>query len=178
MNVFRWEYRKSYYLTHPWRFFRDLGYNLKHAWQRATKGYCDTDTYNVDYWLLHTLPNMLREVAFEPYGSYPGKAPFDTEKKWQDWLCDMADRLEDLQEDWAESRNEYENKLNELMNKCMTTENGMTVVKYNFNSESNPEIEELRQKWVSRIDELRRLQEEETINVFSELAKYLYWIWS
>ena len=39
-------------------FFR----SLKWAWQRATKGYCDLDTYGVGDWFLNTLPDMLESI--------------------------------------------------------------------------------------------------------------------
>lgn len=35
MNVLTYlPYTKRYYLTHPWRFFRQCQYNLYHAWER------------------------------------------------------------------------------------------------------------------------------------------------
>ena len=39
-------------------FFR----SIKWAWQRATKGYCDLDTYGVGDWFLNTLPDMLESI--------------------------------------------------------------------------------------------------------------------
>ena len=47
-------------------FFR----SLKWAWQRATKGYCDLDTYGVGDWFLNTLPDML-EFIKENRLNYP-----------------------------------------------------------------------------------------------------------
>lgn len=39
-------------------FFR----SIKWAWQRATKGYCDLDTYGVGDWFLNTLPDLLESI--------------------------------------------------------------------------------------------------------------------
>ena len=53
-------------------FFR----SIKWAWQRATKGYCELDTYGdfdmygVGDWFLKTLPDMLQDIKNNKYG-YP-----------------------------------------------------------------------------------------------------------
>ena len=55
-------------------FFR----SLKWAWQRATKGYCELDTYGVSDWFLNTLPDMLVEIKNNCTG-YPDEL---TEDEW------------------------------------------------------------------------------------------------
>ena len=52
-------------------FFR----SLKWAWQRATKGYCELDTFSVGDWLLNTLPDMCEAINKKRCG-YPS-ALFD-----------------------------------------------------------------------------------------------------
>ena len=62
---------KSFYTTPP--IFAGVGdffTSLKWAWQRATKGYCELDTYSIGDWLLHTLPDMLEEIKKKCVG-YP-----------------------------------------------------------------------------------------------------------
>ena len=66
-----------------------------------------SDVWDLDHYLLTLLPAMLRRLADEGM-SYPGIAPFETPEKWETWLREMADKLESLQEDWAETRNEYD----------------------------------------------------------------------
>ena len=36
--------------------------SLKWAWQRATKGYCEKDVWNIDSWFLSIIPCMLEEL--------------------------------------------------------------------------------------------------------------------
>lgn len=45
-------------------FFR----SLKWAWQRATRGYCDLDTYDIGDWFLNTLPDMLESIKHSRTG--------------------------------------------------------------------------------------------------------------
>ena len=52
------------------RTVRDFFRSIKWAWQRATKGYCELDTYGVGDWFLNTLPDML-EFIKENRLNYP-----------------------------------------------------------------------------------------------------------
>ena len=121
-NVFSWPYSRIYYLTHPWKWFAQLWKNLKCGWQRATKGYCDYDVWNMDSWLLELLPPMLRELANDPVGAYPGVEPFETPEKWHYWLLKMAVRFLELQDDWTESRNEYDEEYMRLIDEAKVME--------------------------------------------------------
>lgn len=49
------------------RFFE----SLKWAWQRATKGYCEKDVWNIDSWFLSIIPYMLEELKNTHHG-FPG----------------------------------------------------------------------------------------------------------
>lgn len=107
MNLFKLSMRPLYYLKHPRRFFRELYYSFKYAWQRATKGYSFYDSMDMDDFLLHVIPGMLRDIANAQ--AYPGTEPFETPEKWEDWCNSLADVFESLQGDgWTEGRNEYE----------------------------------------------------------------------
>lgn len=105
--LFNWNYRLSYYLIHPWKWFKELWVNLKNSWMRATKGYCYTDVWNLDSWFCSVLPPMFRHMA--DYGlAYPGHEPFETPEKWHQWLYEIADNIENLQyDDWLDNQNEY-----------------------------------------------------------------------
>ena len=107
LNVLNdWSYSKRYYLTHPWKWVKELFCNLKNAYRRAKYGWAYSDCWNMDSWLLEILPQMLRHMADEGC-AYPGYEPFETPEKWEDWLHSMADVLESLQEDNWYSQNEY-----------------------------------------------------------------------
>lgn len=178
-NVFSWPYSRNYYLTHPWKWFAQLWKNLKCGWQRATKGYCDYDVWNMDSWMLELLPPMLRELANDPVGAYPGVEPFETPEKWHYWLLKMAVKFLELQDDWTESRNEYDAEYMRLIDEAKVVEKKEDgSVHCNFIFKDEEYAKELREKWCSRIKELRDAQNAATVAAFSELAEHFYLLWS
>lgn len=67
-------------------------------YQRATRGVCDYDVWNLDGYLLELIPQALRLLA-ETTHSYPGSPDFPRFEDWQKWLCDtadLADRIDEL----------------------------------------------------------------------------------
>lgn len=111
-NLITWfPYRPRYYLTHPWKFFQELGQNIHLIWQRATKGYAYSDAAEMDEFLLHIIPAMLREIANG--AAYPSNDEFPTYEKWQDFCNSLADVFESVQEEnWEEGRNKWEEDFN------------------------------------------------------------------
>lgn len=105
-SVFYYSWNKSYYLRHPWRFIRETIINIQSAWERATKGYCHTDVWNMEGWFTEIIPDMLRTLAKEGR-AYPGVEPFETPEKWEDTLQSMADVIESLNSDTWYEQNEY-----------------------------------------------------------------------
>ena len=178
LNVFYWSYSKRYYLLHPWKWIEDLGYNIKAAYQRAVHGYADRDLFSWDSWFLSIAPAMLKEIAACKCGGYPGIFPFETPEKWETWLQSIAARLEALQEQWTETRNEYDEPYFDMLEKYRveTNENGNHIIKYE-GYKNDTELEYLWQKWLNRSKELNEQQYEETKAVFVELAAHLYQIW-
>lgn len=177
MNIFEWPMRKRYYIARPWKWVRQLWRNMVEAHQRITKGYCDSDVFNMDSWMLKIMPAMLREMAEKEF-SYPGSAPFETPEKWGTWLTGMAERLERLQLPWSDTKNEFEKPYFEgeaaLRAASQKSEGGLDVTWVTPTSE---EVEELHQKWLARIKELNEEEKKETIDVFVELATYLRLLW-
>lgn len=84
-------YVKRYYLTHPWEFFQQCWYNLRHAWKRATKGYCDLDACETYSFLLELIPSLLDEIREADVG-YPAHM---THEQWQSILKEMSKLFRD-----------------------------------------------------------------------------------
>ena len=80
-------------------FFR----SLKWAWQRATKGYCELDTYSVSDWFLNTLPDMLEEIK-KNYTGYPDEL---TEQQWNEILSRLIFLLREANVDTCTKINPY-----------------------------------------------------------------------
>lgn len=103
MNCFIFSYTPRYYFWHPWLWVADVFRGIKNMIYRARYGFCYTDAWNMDTWMLFILPKMLRHVA--KYGiGYPGNDEFPTIEAWHKWLNDTAFKLEFLQEENWENR--------------------------------------------------------------------------
>ncbi len=166
LNVFKdYPYSKHYYITHPWKIITHTWDNLRAAWQRATKGYANRDVWDADHYILSLLPSVLRALKDAEFGSYPGQEPFETPEKWAAWLQEMAAKFESLQEDWAETRNEYDKLY-------------FDALQGQRNSTIDIDITALRKKWLARLEELNQEQSNFTIKTFEELGRYLYYLWN
>ena len=84
----------------------DLFRSLKWAWQRATKGYCELDTYSVGDWFLNTLPDMLEEIKRK--GTNFGNSTELTEKEWNEILSNLIFLLREANKDTCTKVNPYD----------------------------------------------------------------------
>ena len=88
-NVFKygyvsWRYPKNW-LDNIGLFFR----HFKWAYQRATKGFCDMDTWSLDSSILNYLSGTIEQLADTCHG-YPGDTRFPTPESWDECLRSMA----------------------------------------------------------------------------------------
>lgn len=174
-SVWTWSYSTRYYLTHPWKWFRELFRNIKDMWHRSIYGWTWMDVWNLNDWLLGVLPDMLRHMA--DHGSaYPGTKPFDTATKWHNWLHSNADVLESLQEKNWYSQNEYEEDFHEmsaLARKVEQKHPNLTTT-YDFNEQ---DMKNLAALYFQRGRELSEQREKLLAETGQELFKYLPLLW-
>lgn len=57
-----------HYLTHPWKFFKDIHIYIKNFIHRAIYGYAWVDLWNMDCYLNQLIPNMLEQLADRSHG--------------------------------------------------------------------------------------------------------------
>ena len=113
----------------------DFFTSLKWAWQRATKGYCELDTYSIGDWLLNTLPDMCETInkkrcgypsvlfdealahyglTMDEYNNTPkelrDKVDDYGDKKWGEVLSRLAFLLREANEDTCTKVNPYEDE--------------------------------------------------------------------
>ena len=62
-------YKKSYYLTHPLCFVKELWIGAKNAYHRMRYGFAWVDLWNMDTYLGKLVPSMLRELAKRSCGT-------------------------------------------------------------------------------------------------------------
>ena len=174
MNLFKFPMRLRYYLTKPWRFFRELYYSFKYAWQRATKGYSYYDSMDMDDFLLHVIPGMLRDIANGD--SFPGIEPFETYEKWQDYCNSLADVFESLQEEnWSEGRNEWQDKFDAAFATLHPPlhPNITTTIEYVPTEEAN----KICKMYFEREKELAAERQKLIEDTFTELGRNLTKLW-
>ena len=179
-SVWGLSYRKRYYLTHPIKFFKEIGNIFRAAYMRTTKGYCYTDVWNFDDWFLTVAPNMLRHIA--DYGmAYPGTAPFETPEKWHKWLHEMADKMDECNRDFFEvlaERNEYKKQMDEILIKAYERwKEKHPNEPLTHGQEFTSEEEEIRKKSIERDWEISKEREEHIKSVFNELGEHWDCIW-
>lgn len=165
LNVWNWSYTKRYYLTHPWRWFRELGWNIRSTYQRATKGYTYTDWANFDTWFIHVATGMLRDMALHSHG-YPGTEPFETPEKWSSWLHRMADQFEYLQDE--DNGNEWYRPYIDHIMDCP---------KDSILGEETPGTAELRKKYSKRAEEVYKDHKQLFQSTMKELLEHWDCLW-
>lgn len=160
-TVWYWVYPKRYYLMQPLKWFKELGWNTRNAWDRMTKGYCYTDWANFDMWFKHIAPMMLREMAMHGHGSH-----FETPELWKSWLHRMADQITKCQdEDYG---NEYYRPYIDSLMK-----NPQTIL----TNEETVEEKELREKYYKRSIEVMEEQKKLFKDTMEEMLEHWDCLW-
>ena len=106
MNPFYFCYSKRYYLTHPWKFFRDLWRGIIESYRRIRYGWCHSDVWNFDSWFLNVVPEMLEYLSQHAVG-YPASGPYNDPDSWKEWLHSTAVTMKNRREKEREAANEY-----------------------------------------------------------------------
>lgn len=122
MNILKnYPYAKRYYLTHPWKIVSQTFRNIKFAWQRITKGYCEYDYWDIDCYLLKLLPELFDDFRRNLHG-YPYSF---TEEEWDNFLLkEVIEPLRNARDDQNVEINEFEEKIHDYFkNKPLTDMN-------------------------------------------------------
>ena len=101
MNVFKYGWMPWRYPKNWWDNIKLFFRQFKWAWQRATRGFADCDTWNLDSSILDYLYGTLNFLAKHHWG-YPGDDKFPTDESWTNFLTDMAQKFYQ-----ANEKNEY-----------------------------------------------------------------------
>lgn len=119
MAIFtKFPYKKSYCLLHPLKVITHKIRNIQCAWQRANKGYCYRDVWDIDHWFLNIIPEMLNDFVKEHHG-YPDGM---TDDEWVKILYKMAKCFRNANEETTEFVNPYEEEY--LSTLSMDIDNG------------------------------------------------------
>lgn len=90
LSCFKYKMPLRYIITHPLQSFEDLYLIFKYSMQRIRRGWCDSDTFDMDMWFLNVFPEMLKYFRNNLHG-YPayihGKEM--TQDKWNAIIDEM-----------------------------------------------------------------------------------------
>lgn len=173
-SVFTFAYTKRYYLRHPLRFLRELSDNLREALHRARYGWAPRDCWNLGYWLLDVLPQMLIYLV-DNGTSYPGNERFPTLESWRNHLLSIANLLENARDEVRDGKNEFYPAYEEETNKnrkreWITDEKGNRIYQ--------PIDNTITKKYIKRDAELTKEQEvmiEEALKLLAETPLRAIW---
>lgn len=97
-------------LYNLWHNFRQIWRNLRYVLQRATKGYCDQDLWNLDYFYSQLFVNTLTDFSKQLHGA-PSKF-YDEEtgsiSRWIDYIGEMRDHFYNSIKENKVEKNEFE----------------------------------------------------------------------
>lgn len=161
LSVFQYPY--------SWKSWRGFWHNLRYffrcwrpAWDRATKGMCRADTWNVDC----SLTGYMIKVLIE-YRNCTRGWPFEDFATFEDWIKfidELIDKLEFTRQDPEEELNEY---FESFHDRCL----------HKPHNQWGPEEDALYKQYWTRVRELTEKQAEVRKEVFMVLAKHLPDIW-
>lgn len=93
LSLWSFSYRKTYYLSHPWKWFHNIYSNIRNFIHRGRYGFAYVDAWNFCDWWAMVGAEALRYMRDHGCG-YPGFDQWDTPEKWKAYLTEMADNLQ------------------------------------------------------------------------------------
>jgi len=180
LNVFTYSYlpwtRVSNWFNNIKQFFT----NIKLAYQRATKGYCDYDVWNLDTYLTYLLRDSIKYLA-EHSHSYPGRDAVDTPEKWETCLLTISNLLDRSIERTFEENQYYKNPFEDEYEKYLVSdhsirkENADGSITYIDNS--TPEQDELCKAYFAEEKHIYDLRVADREKAFKMILKYYDNLW-
>ena len=160
LNVFKTGYLPFNWYPKNWIynikiFFR----NFKYAYQRATKGYCDRDLWNLDYYYSNLLHASLLHFA-DATICYPA-FDFKEFEDWVNYLKEMASHFENIIDD---DSNEFAVQAQEMLDKV-------------YSEKDQDKIEEYRARWLALEKQSSNFLTIEKDLAFDMLKKYFFNLW-
>lgn len=152
--------------------------NVKYAWQRATKGYCDRDLWNLDKFYSQLFEDSLVDFAGTTHGApdkYFSAGEENEIEPWQERLHDIAlcFRVFNAREEMLP--NPYRDEMMELSSlRLLKNEDGLTEMKETNESEY---FKELSRLYFEREKENDKAVEDSVAEGFEMLKEDFFSLW-
>ena len=177
LSVWTYPYRKTYYLTHPWMWFKDTYWNFRNWWHRGKYGFGYVDAWNWSNWWCEVGAAALKYMAENGHG-YPGVEPWETPEKWKEHLLKTVEELKWCAKtcDWdGEEENEFSDAFHKIMSKAWheTRDERGYIIGFDLTMDEK----ELKDKYWVRVKEITKEHEVKRQEILGRLGKELprYW---
>lgn len=176
LNIFTGGYM-PWYPRNWWSNIRYFFRTIKWGWQRATKGYSDYDTFDLDIYYSRLMIASLSQFRAETRG-YPGY--MDDIEEWYAILDKIIFLLKQANEDeQLEEKNELEEWYDEYLETkpfTMTEVANGKATRISL-AELDEETKEKRSQYFKREDELYEIRKQKRKEAFELLAEYFGHLW-
>lgn len=180
LSVWTFSYRPSYYITHPWKLFKDVYWNWRNFWHRGLYGYAYIDVWNFCDWYPRVGAAALRYLA-KNGNSYPGVKPWETPEKWREYLEYLANRLQRCADSqdilFSEERNEYAKDFHNMFKFLPYHEEKHKDGSISTWHDETPESKELSKKYFDRMKEIDDADRAYDIETFRWIGEDIRRIW-
>lgn len=168
LNLFR---KENY---SPWRWPANWPSNIKHffrcfkyAYQRAIKGYCDWDKWDLDLFYTYLFINSLRDYVDHAMG-WPGNAEFPTPESWEAYIKEMAQHFENSLESSTDGKNPYDEDFQKMISQKGWFDNILS---------KTPEETQLKQNYIDAEHQLSDYREAERAKGFEMMQHVFGHLW-
>lgn len=167
LNVFTYGIYKTRHIRVFFSNIKQVFINIKYAFQRATRGYCDCDTWDLDAFYTDLFIESLKHFI-EYSDCYPDE--FGSFENWQAEINKMIDLFEHSREDAF--KNEFEDAWRETFKSNGDLDECLEKINH-----PNNEQEELRKKFFAKEKENYEQAEKNKNEAMDMLKKYFYNLW-
>lgn len=146
--------------------------DIKCACQRANKGYCFRDIWNIDSWFIKLMPTMLEDFKKHNHG-YPNGM---TEQEWDKILNKMILLSKESMVETCSEKNQYEDKYSfKIEYKKLEEKPEFHTVEIIYPTKEDKKISELYDKRQREIEQYMTNCQNEFLDMFK---KYFNNLWS
>lgn len=182
----------------PWNIPRLVLRNIKYSWQRITRGYCDKDLWNIDYWFMNLIPDMLQQFKDTRHGS-PGNlgkeytdehgilCNDECHAEWDKILEQMIFLFREMNEETCKKENSYqiehEKVLHEfeekygLFGEKLENGEGDKIGRVLHFPSDLPKYKETEDKYYAEEKTLSQYREECKNQALELFSKWFYYLW-
>jgi hypothetical protein len=168
---------------------KDFPHDIKHWYQRATKGYSYRDLWSIDYWFMDKMPKMLLDFKKNLHGCPSQFTTNDdrTEyqnveqgmKNWEVVIDRMIFCFTEMNEDTCSQKNEFEDEYHRQLHTkdyfepCDKNNEGKKLFRW-VHGDVEPELEANYWKRQRELEDYRDVMKNEGLDLFK---KYFWNLW-